>query len=543
MTNTKQTKTPFLACERVSVQFFDRETPVFQEITIPIEEKQSVLLLGPSGCGKSTLAQVLSGLIPRSIEAWTKGTVHRPDRVGVMFQDPDTQFCMLTVEDEIAFSLENRQVPPSEMHDRIRELMAEVGLQVPLTQQISELSGGLKQRLALACMLAQEPDVLFFDEPTAQLDPESTRQVLADIRTLHRQKTIVMIEHKLDGVIEWMDRVVLFGPQGNIIGDGRPEEVFREHAERISHYGIWQPRLWPITWPQLLEDGSQSLSNKLEEQFAKGEASMEARTAMLDNAEPIVEVYNAQLRYKNGHTVWSGVHATVQPGEWVAILGPNGSGKSTFLKMIGGLLTSKSGQLMFKGRPMASYKPEVLYDAVGYVFQNPEHQFIADTVFDEVAFGGKLAGWSAERIQHETNALLADFHLLDLAQKNPFSLSQGQKRRLSVASMLLKQQELLLLDEPTSGQDATTTQELLDRIRERNQNGMTVMMATHDVELVAEYATHVLVFAENSLLFDGTPHQLFTDVELLQRASLLEPLAYEYKRRQASQEEGIGYVR
>jgi energy-coupling factor transporter ATP-binding protein EcfA2 len=536
--------TPFLGCERVSVQFFDRETPVLQEMSVAIEEKEAVLLLGPSGCGKSTLAQVLSGIIPRSIEAWMKGDVYRPDRVGVMFQDPDAQFCMLTVEDEIAFSLENRQVPPAKMRGQIERLMQEVRLDVPLDKPIAELSGGLKQRLALACLLALEPDVLFFDEPTAQLDPENTRQVLQDLEKLRGEKTLVLIEHKLESVMEWIDRVLLFGPDGSLQGDGKPEDVLREHANAIREYGIWTPRLWPVTWEALQNGSEPELSRRLEGQWQeccrRDQASVAGRERVTGQAlhEPLLVVRDARMRYRNGHDVWSGVDVTVYPGEWVAILGPNGAGKSTFLKAVGGLLPLSGGEVSLKGKALEQYKSEALYDLVGFVFQNPEHQFIADTVFDEVAFGGRLARWPQEQIARETARLLEDFHLEALAKKNPFTLSQGQKRRLSVAGMLLKNQELLLLDEPTFGQDAATTRELLERIAERNRNGTTVMMATHDVELVASTASRVLVFAEGRLLFDGTPHGLFSKPELLKRASLIEPLAYEYRRRNAMQEEG-----
>ncbi|MBL0386769.1 ATP-binding cassette domain-containing protein [Tumebacillus sp. ITR2] len=528
--NTTTTKTPFLASEGVSVQFFDRDTPVLREMNVTIEKNQAVLLLGPSGSGKSTLLQVLSGIIPRSIEAWFKGTVTRPDRVGVMFQDPDAQFCMLTVEDEIAFSLENRLVPRQDMRGIIENVMRDVRLDIPLQTPIRELSGGLKQRLALACLLALEPDVLFVDEPTAQLDPLNTQLVIEDLRRLKGQKTIVLIEHKLDGVIEWVDRVLLFNAEGQIVADGTPQEVLREHAEMIREYGIWQPKLWPVTWEELLATVPHPLAERLETQLTSGK-----REPVRTDGAPILDVRDAGLRYKNGHVVWQGLNVTIHPGEWVAILGPNGAGKSTFLKTVGGLMDPTQGQVLLKGKNLSKYRAPELYDAVGFVFQNPEHQFIADTVYEEVAFGGKVAGWPQEQIERETTQLLTDFRLLDLRDKNPFTLSQGQKRRLSVAGMLLKRQEVLLLDEPTFGQDAATTAELLQRMQERNIAGTTILMATHDVELVAEYASRVLVIGDGTLLFDGTPHDLFQQPDLLQKASLTAPLAYEYQLRRFEQ--------
>ncbi|MGZ6507393.1 MAG: ATP-binding cassette domain-containing protein, partial [Tumebacillaceae bacterium] len=350
----------FLAVDGVSVHFFDQKTPVLQDMTLSIREKESVLLLGPSGCGKSTLLQVLSGIIPKSIEAWMKGTVTKPDRVGVMFQDPDAQFCMLTVEDEIAFSLENRMIAPAEMRERIERLMKDVRLDVPLRTAINDLSGGLKQRLALACLLALEPDVLFFDEPTAQLDPENTQQVLADIRKLHGHKTLVLIEHKLDGVIDWVDRVLLFGPDGTLLADGAPHDVLREKADLMREYGIWQPRLWPVTWEELLDHPEHPLARKLEAQVADAEERTVQVGKQLPHSEPILDVRDAAMRYKNGKRVWSDVNVTVTPSEWVAIVGPNGAGKSTFLKAVGGLLPLSEGQVLFQGKKLASYKTEVL---------------------------------------------------------------------------------------------------------------------------------------------------------------------------------------
>jgi len=508
---------------------------VLAELSVTIQRGESMLLLGPSGSGKSTLLQVLAGIIPRSIEAWFTGEVTRPERVGVMFQDPDAQFCMLTVEDEIAFSLENRSVPPEVMPERIAQLMQQVRLEVAKETPINQLSGGLKQRLALACLLALEPEVLFFDEPTAQLDPVNTAQVLADIRALQGHHTLLLIEHKLDGVIDWVDRVLLFGPDGRIEADGPPRDILREHRATMERYGIWQPKLWPLTWADVLEGRAPEQAEELERQFAayagRGSEAASAGT-------PVLRVHEAGLRYalgrrKAGEPVWTDVELEVQAGEWVAVVGPNGAGKSSFLKAVGGLHKLSAGRVEWKGRDLTKWKAESLYDEIGFVFQNPEHQFIADTVFEEVAFGGKLARWEAGRIQRETEQLLVDFQLQALQTKNPFTLSQGQKRRLSVAGMLLKQQELLLLDEPTFGQDAATTRELLDRLQERNASGTTIMMATHDMDIVAAYATRVVVFAEGGVLFDGSPHALFQQPDLLRRASLTAPLPYEYKQRRA----------
>jgi energy-coupling factor transporter ATP-binding protein EcfA2 len=524
--------TPFVGCSDVSVQFYDRDRPVLNAIDLSIEKNESVLLLGPSGCGKSTLSQVLSGIIPHSIEALMSGQVWRPDRVGVLFQDPDTQFCMMTVEDEIAFSLENLQVEPSQMKGIIEHSLGQVGLNVPLAHPISSLSGGMKQRLAMATILALEPEALFFDEPTAQLDPQGTIEMVNLMRSFHGKKTMITIEHKLDGVIEWMDRVVLFTPDGHILDQGAPDIMFRSYQKEIKAYGIWQPRLWPLRWEEIEQDTAHPIHKKaLDIQKKQKE---DALLRGLDSAAkaPLLKISDAALKYpKSEQPVWKDVNISVSEGEWIAILGANGSGKSSFLRMLIGLHSLQAGSIELNGKPLSAYSATELSEWIGFVFQNPEHQFIADTVFKEVAFGGRLAGWSDSKIQEETARLLKDFRLDEMRDVNPFSLSQGQKRRLSVAGTLLKKQPILLLDEPTFGQDAITSYELMHRLSLQHQQGTSIIMATHDVEIVEQYADRVLIFGEGALIYDGTTKGLFSSPSLLQRARLAEPLSYELIRR------------
>jgi energy-coupling factor transporter ATP-binding protein EcfA2 len=532
---------PFLGCEDVTVQFYDRNTPVLKEINLTIEKNESVLLLGPSGCGKSTLCQVLSGIIPRSVEAIMRGKVWRPDRVGVLFQDPDTQFCMMNVEDEVAFSLENIQADPSHMRERVCCLAEQVGLHVPLSHSISSLSGGMKQRLALAAVLAQDPDVLFFDEPTAQLDPQGTNEILQQIQNLRETKTLVMIEHKLDGVIEWMDRVILFTPDGLIIDQGEPEFIFRYYQKEIKEYGIWTPRLWPLSWEQIEKNKDHPVYQRAVEVQERINENKRGFSISSKSTDPVLRTVGASLGFNDTEPVWSNVDVEIGKGEWVAVMGANGTGKSSFLKSLIGLHPLLKGQIELLGKVLGSYSSKELSERIGFVFQNPEHQFISDTVYDEVAFGGRLAGWSEERIREEAERLLKDFHLEQWRDANPFTLSQGQKRRLSVAGILLKRQPILMLDEPTFGQDAVTSAELMNRIRRHNEEGTTILMATHDVELVQEHAHRVLIFGEGKLLFDGSAEDLFTDIPLMKRARLTEPVSFELVRRLQSKGEVSGY--
>ncbi|AOP17426.1 ATP-binding cassette domain-containing protein [Bacillus licheniformis] len=256
----------FLGCSNLSVRFYHRPETVLDRVSLSIEQGEKVLILGPSGSGKSTLLSVLSGIIPEHIEAEVRGEVNRRKSAAVMFQDPDSQFCMLHVDEEIAFSLENRSVPPKDMDRIISELMELVGLKIDKKTPIETLSGGMKQRLALACLLALEPEVLFFDEPTAQLDPASRKDIFALLRDVSRKsgQTMVFVEHVLDGCIEWMDRVILFNEKGQIIADGKPEEIVKHFQPEMKAAGIWQPKLYPAVWEDVTTQDDHPLAVKLE---------------------------------------------------------------------------------------------------------------------------------------------------------------------------------------------------------------------------------------------------------------------------------------
>lgn len=538
--------TPFLGCKNLHVQFYGRDEVTLNGVTLSIDEGETVLFLGPSGCGKSTLLHALAGIIPRSIDAFTKGDVWHPERVGTLFQDPESQFCMLQIGDEIAFSLENRRIAPAEMPARIERAKRAVHLDdYPNDTLLQSLSGGLKQRLALACVLALEPEVLFLDEPTAQLDPSATKQVLSCIRELKNEHTIVLIEHKLDGVMDWVDRTVLFSPDGHMIDDGTPQAVLQRNEAKIKQYGIWTPRLWPLKWEAVT-------SGQHPEQVAawrplrqrKRTSEPVSETSLgteQQTRSPLVKVTDATLRYgKKRPPVWRDVNLTVARGDWVAVLGANGSGKSTFLKVLMGLLPLSSGNISYRfPEPLKSKKTESLSQQIGFVFQNPEHQFITDRVYDEIAYIGTVENWPARELHAKTEQLLDDFHLSTWQEVNPYTLSVGQKRRLSVASMLLKQYPLLLLDEPTFGQDAATTAELLVRLQQLHAQGTTIAMATHDVELAYRYATRAVVFGRGKLLFDGPPDDLFHDRQLLTEAKLDEPMYVQYLRRRAQVRVGV----
>jgi energy-coupling factor transport system ATP-binding protein len=515
----------FLGCNDLSVRYYNRSEHILKNITLSINKGEKVLILGPSGGGKSTLISTLAGIIPEYIEAEVTGQVFLRDNVGIMFQDPDSQFCMLHVDEEIAFSLENRSVPQTEMDNIISDLMNQVGLKVDKKTPIDTLSGGMKQRLALACLLALEPEVLFFDEPTAQLDPAGRKEILEILHRLSQKtnQTMIFVEHMLDGCIEWMDRIIMLNEGGNVIGDGEPEDIIHHFTNEMKEAGIWRPKLYPSKWIEVIENPSHPLSIKLSKQF-KSKCQTAIKDYKIEN--PIISAENVTIGYGRKSIVKE-INLAIDKGEWISIVGENGSGKSTLLKSLIRLEPIKKGNIFIHGKELTNWSDRELYEQVGFVFQNPEHQFIADTVFEEIAFGGSQRNWPEELIYAKTKRLIQEFGLEDHENEHPFILSFGQKRRLSVATMLLFDQALLLLDEPTFGQDEKTTYKLMKQLKERQKQGTTIIMVTHDMDLVDQYSHRVLLLNKGKMAYQGTPFGLFSNQDILQKTKIIPPLHYQ----------------
>lgn len=516
---------PYLGCKNLKVRFYNRPDHTLNNVSLSVAKGEKVLLLGPSGCGKSTLLSALAGIIPEQIEADISGEVIRHHRAAVMFQDPDTQFCMLHVGEEIAFSLENRCVPQSKMDAIIDKVMAVVGLDICKSTPIDTLSGGMKQRLSLACLMALEPEILFFDEPTAQLDPAGRAEVFQLLEDTSRKtkKTMIFIEHVLDGLIEWMDRVIILNCEGKIIGEGMPEEVLTEFDREMTEAGIWKPKLFPANWSDIANNADHPLAAQLEKEWF----SARARQVSMREAKPaLFEIKNASMGYRK-HTVLSNIDLTINKGEWISIIGHNGSGKSTLLKSLIGLERLQNGRIYFQDRLIKKWRERDLYGQAGFVFQNPELQFVTNTVYDEVAFGGRIRNWDEQIIREKTLLLLREFGLEHHSDVHPFTLSQGQKRRLSVATMLLFDQEVLLLDEPTFGQDKQTASQLLGKLQERQKSGTTIVMISHDMDTVDRYSDRVIMLSNGTIAYQGTPFNLFSNPELLSEQAVIPPLHYQ----------------
>ncbi len=439
-------------------------------VDLRIERGERVLLLGPSGAGKSTLLAALAGLLPDD-SGEQEGTVEidgldprkARERVGIVFQDPETQLVMARSGDDVAFGLENRGVPAEDIWPRVDESLRRVGFPYHRGRPTAALSGGEQQRLALAGVLALRPSLLLLDEPTANLDPAGAALVRdATARALDADTTLVLVEHRVAEALPLVDRVVVLAPGGGVRADGTPEAVFGAHGEALAADGVWVPGR-PVPPRRATTPAGDVLLT----------ADGLARPPRLD-----------------------AVDLAVRAGEALAVRGPNGAGKSTLALLLGGLLAPGTGRVTATAElaggnartPPHRWRAPALASRIGSVFQDPEHQFVTATVFDELALGPRRLGRPEPEVRATVDALLDRLRLATLAGANPYTLSGGEARRLSVATALATAPRLLICDEPTFGQDRRTWLELVDLFAELRDAGHGLVTVTHDAEFVAALA-------------------------------------------------------
>ncbi len=534
------------------------------DISFAVEAGSFVLLLGRSGSGKSTLALNLVGIYPDYFGGRNQGRmlVKHPERglinrrdleaaerfklVNMLFQNPEDQIVTLTVEEEVGFALENYLFEPAEIHRRIDRSLELVGLSGFRARDMLQLSGGEKQRVALAAMLALEPSVLILDEPTSNLDPAGTADVLATVDHIREQLglTVIVIEHEVDEVFDRVDAVLLVDDQA-VHGPYTPREFLSERGLAVrDDMGLWIPQAAevglelradgidleggiPLNGAALIA-GVRGLGLELGG-FAP--ARREAGTApMASPAEaPAIEVRDVSFAYGD-RPVLKNLSFTARRRELLAIVGQNGSGKSTLASLFNGIASPDSGTVLVDGLPTTEYQFAHLAKRVAYIFQVPEKQFVCSSVYDEIAHGLRALGLSAQEVDARTLEFLDTVRLLDRRDASPYVLSHGQKRRLSVAAMVVGRPEVIVLDEPTFGQDFHQARNLMELLRGLADDGAAVVFITHDMRLVAEYADRTAVLCEGEILFDGTPAQLFASSEVLKRARLKVPVVYEISR-------------
>ena len=437
-------------------------------VDLRIAHGERVLLLGGSGAGKSTLLAALAGLLPEdsgdaegSVEIDGLDPRKARERVGIVFQDPQTQLVMARSGDDVAFGLENRGVPAAEIWPRVGDALARVGFRYPIDRATAALSGGEQQRLALAGVLALRPGLLLLDEPTANLDPAGAALVRdAVARSGDADTTLIIVEHRVAEALPLVDRVVILEPGGGIRADGPPAAVFGAHGDHLADEGVWVPDRPLPTFPQ-----SRSNSSDI---FVRVTG-----VAKSNRLAPI--------------------SMTVRAGEVLAVTGPNGVGKSTLALILGGLLAPTSGRVTALGErlPPHKWRAADLTRRIGSVFQNPEHQFVTNRVSDELAVGPRRLGRSPAEVTAVVDELLERLRLTRLAGANPYTLSGGEARRLGVATALATAPRLLVLDEPTFGQDRRTWIELVALLAALRDDGHGVVAITHDEDFVTALADRV----------------------------------------------------
>nr|WP_296066286.1 ABC transporter ATP-binding protein [uncultured Actinoplanes sp.] len=447
-----------------------------RDVDLRIAHGERVLLLGPSGAGKSTLLAALAGLLPAD-SGESAGTVEidgldprkARERTGIVFQDPQTQLVMARSGDDVAFGLENRGVPAAQIWPRVSDALDRVGFPYPITRPTAALSGGEAQRLALAGVLALRPGLLLLDEPTANLDPAGAaliREGIARSRAAGDDSTMIIVEHRVAEALPLVDRVVVLEPGGGIRADGAPEMVFAAYGNKLADDGVWVPG---FTIPPL------------KSAVPAGEVMARAeQVAVAQRLDP--------------------VSMCVSGGEVLAVTGPNGAGKSTLALTLGGLLAPTGGTVTaFEQTRPHRWRAAVLTRRIGSVFQNPEHQFVTSRVVDELAMGPRRVGRTPAEVTETVDGLLDRLRLTRLAQANPYTLSGGEARRLSVATALATEPRLLVLDEPTFGQDRRTWIELVTLLATLRDEGHAVVAVTHDDDFVQTLADRTFALGSSRL--------------------------------------------
>ena len=538
---------PIISFRNFSFQYRAQKRPTLTDINLEIYPGERVLIAGPSGSGKSTLAGCINGLNPFSNPGECTGTltvdgVDAPHsslfelsaHVGTVLQDPDGQFIGLTVGEDIAFALENSCTPQDEMHAITRHAAELVGIENHLGYAPHELSGGQKQRVSLAGVMVDQVKILLFDEPLANLDPATGKQAIELIDEIQKKTdtTVLIIEHRLEDVL-WrnVDRIVLVNG-GTILADLRPDELLS--GSLLAENGIREPLyvtalryagvdITPVKHPAHVDS---LVLDDVDTQKLRDWFTARPRPAAQPEREPLLEVKGLSFGYQKGQQTLRDVSFSIGKGEMVSIVGRNGAGKSTLSKLICGFETPDAGEIFLNGKPLAEENIRRRAQHIGYVMQNPNQMISKTMIYDEVALGLQRSGLTEEQIREKVEATLRVCGLYPFRNWPISALSFGQKKRVTIASVLVLDPELILLDEPTAGQDFRHYTDIMEFLRGLNARGVTVVMITHDMHLMLEYTRRALVFCDGRLIADRTAAAVLCDPALVEQAALKETSLY-----------------
>ncbi|MFC4408966.1 ABC transporter ATP-binding protein [Chungangia koreensis] len=539
---------PVIQFNQFSFQYHSQSKPTLMDINLTIQKGEKVCIVGPSGSGKSTLVHCLNGLVPFAYKGEISGSLKIngketrdldifsiSEMVGTVLQDTDGQFIGLTVAEDIAFALENHAVPLRQMKDRVHQAADLVHITSHLNSRIHELSGGQKQRVALAGVLVNEIDVVLFDEPLANLDPASGKEAMALIDELQRttRKTVIIVEHRLEDVLSQpVDRIILVN-HGRIVADVTPEEALAGNL--LNDNWIREPlyiKALKYAGIEFTEDMSLTELNKLNSPGMKEKVSawQEKAQAFLGETvvqEPVLELQNVRFHYPEKADTIKDVSFTLHAGEMVSLIGANGAGKSTLSSLICGFEKPSGGAILFDGVDQKDESIKQRAERVGFVLQNPNHMFSKQIVFEEAAFGLIQKGMSEEEARPKVEETLKICGLYPFRNWPISALSYGQKKRLSIASILVMEPEIILLDEPTAGQDYKHTTELLGFLETLRERGIAIILITHDMHLMTEYTDRAIVLSGGHVLADEPPAHVLSNPELIREANLKESSLFE----------------
>ncbi len=524
------------------------ENKNLEDINLTIEKGKFTVVMGPTGAGKTTLSMCLNGLIPKLLEGSLSGSVEVAGEnignypvqtvskyLGLVLQDAETQIFGRTVEEDTAFGPRNFSIPKNEIENRVKNALVRVRLDGYQDRNTDQLSGGEKQRLAIAGVLAMQPQILILDEPTSELDPLGRAEIYTAINDLKQEEelTIICIEHSSQEIIEIADQIIIIY-DSKVVWQGEPDGLFRD-ADLLNKYGIKPLPVSKIGWslyrnkviskhevPLNIDETELLVRKLLKNQPLRNLPAKKLFNGEV-NSDVVVNVKNLSHRYSNGNLALNNVNLEIRKGEFIALIGQNGAGKTTLAKHFNGLLKPSAGNVLVCGKNTREYDVEELARYIGYVFQNPDHQIFSTTVEKELEFGLKNIGLSEGKIKQKVEEVLRFTGLLEYSDIHPFSMGKGQRQMIAVASILAIEPTILIVDEPTTGQDWLGIQKMMALIKELNQAGTTIIMITHDMDVVAEYASRTVVMKSGIILLDDKTEVVFSNADILKEAYIMPP--------------------